>query len=450
MTHVWSVVNVAAMIVMAFAAAYFFIAVGFGLREIRIRRVPIGFQSGLAYGAPFDPLPGAVRPEGYTVYFLVACLNEAAVIASTVSSLVDPDGGSSIVVVDDGSDDDTGALAVAAGQGQATVVRRELPEARRGKGAALNAGFSHIVEDAARRGLDPTDVVVVVMDADGRLSDGAMGEVLPLFDDPRVGGVQLAVRIRNRSTNVLLRFQDHQFWTQSALTQFGRIATQTVSLGGNGQFTRLSALLEVGDQPWSAALTEDLDLTVSIATRGWLTTSSPRASVDQQGVESLRGLLRQRTRWYQGHMMAGTRIPEVLRSRQISNAGAIELVLYLAVPWIFDLPWSVLYHLVLIEIGIAAAHTSWGDFGSAGLLGFFAVWYILGFWPALVTAHLARRRDPALTRARAYAMGHAFVLTNYLSYVCCWRAIFRMMRGRRGWEKTDRVAEIPVPAGGHR
>ena len=48
------------------------------------------------------------------------------------------------------------------------------------------------------------------------------------------------------------------------MTQYGRIRTGTVSLGGNGQFTRLSALLEIGEQPWNASLTEDLDLTISL------------------------------------------------------------------------------------------------------------------------------------------------------------------------------------------
>src|SRR5690606_20154735 len=151
------------------------------------------------------------------------------------------------------------------------------------------------------RGEDPAKVVVAVMDADGRLSEGARGVVLPSFDDPDVGGVQLAGRIRNRHSWVT-RCRDFQFWALSALTQLGRIRTGTVSLGGDGQFTRLSSLLELGHAPWRESLTEDLDLTISLVSRGWRCLSTPYASVDQQGVESLAGLLRQRTRWYQGHM----------------------------------------------------------------------------------------------------------------------------------------------------
>ena len=369
------------------------------------------------------------------------CLNEEAVIASTVGALRDPAGGCRVVVVDDGSDDATGELARAAGGDQVTVVRRELPLARQGKGAALNAGFRHVVADVAARGLDARRVIVCVMDADGRLSDGALGEVLPLFDDASIGGVQLPVRIRNRSTNLLLQFQDYQFWTQSALTQFGRVRTSSVSLGGNGQFTRFSALIEVGQSPWTEALTEDLDLTISLAVRGWHTSSTARAAVDQQGVEKFGALVRQRTRWYQGHMMAARRLPEVFTSQRMSTPSAIEVALYLIVPWAFDLPWSILYHLVLIEVALTWTDLPWHAMGVPGAVGYLAVWYVLGFWPALVTAAVALRRDPDRGLRWAITMGHAFVLTNYLSYLCVWKALFRIVRGEHGWTKTVRVTE---------
>ncbi|MBB4928241.1 glycosyltransferase [Kitasatospora kifunensis] len=77
-----------------------------------------------------------------------------------------------------------------------------------------------------------------VMDADGRLPKDAVDEVLPLFDDPPVGGVQLTARIRNR-TSWLTMLQNMEFWAPSAICQFARAATATVSLAGNGQFTRL-------------------------------------------------------------------------------------------------------------------------------------------------------------------------------------------------------------------
>ncbi|MFE4198061.1 glycosyltransferase [Paenarthrobacter sp. NPDC056912] len=441
MTMFWSVINALATFVMALSAAYFFLNVGMGIGQLRRDKTTLGHQSHFVYGKPFQVSPDIEMPTDYVTYFLVACLNEEAVISSTVAGLLHPDGQARIVVIDDASDDDTGALATEAGQGQVILVRRELPNARKGKGAALNAGFTRIRADVAERGLDPEKVIVCVMDADGQLSEGAMAHVLPVFEDPKVGGIQLAVRIRNRSTNFLLRFQDYQFWSQSALTQFGRMRTNSVSLGGNGQFARLSALLAVDDAPWSTSLTEDLDLTVSMATRGWQTSSTTRAAVDQQGVETFQALLKQRTRWYQGHMLTARRLPEILRSAKMGHGAALEMALYVLVPWIFDLPWSILYHLVLIEVALMLGTLNITEWGAVSLILYVFTWYLLGFWPALLTAFIAHRRDHTLGIGGALKMGHAFVVTNYLSYACVWRALIRILRGQHGWTKTARTAE---------
>jgi 1,2-diacylglycerol 3-beta-glucosyltransferase len=450
LTTAAGVVNGIAAFVVALAAAYFFIAVGLGVRHARRQRVRLDYQAELAFGAPFrrNPMRPQVARDRWHLYVLVPCLNEEAVIGRTVTGLVDPSGCSRTIVIDDGSDDRTGDVARAVGDPGTSVLTRVSPEARLGKGAALNAGFRALLEDVLARGLDPENVVVVVMDADGQLSDGAIDEVLPLFEIEGVGGVQLAVRIRNRNENFWLRFQDHQFWTLSALTQFGRVATGTVSLGGNGQFTRLSALMEVGDQPWvPGALTEDLELALALGQRGWHLLSTPRAAVDQEGVPQLGALIRQRTRWYQGHMMSARRIPDLLRSKDMSNAAAIEMMLYLLVPWILDLPWSILYHLICLQIAINLWQSDTFADPTWGLLASAAGWYLLAFWPALITAWFARRRDKTLTRRSALMLGHCFLVTNYVSYVCTWRALFRIFRGRTGWTKTERVG---ASRGAHR
>lgn len=449
MSTFFLIANTAGSVVVALAAAYFFLAAGLGIRYVRRTHVQLGFQSTVSFGHPFDRLPGTrpVDRSEWSLYFLVPCLNEEKVIGRTVAALRDPSGRSRTIVVDDGSDDRTSRVAQDAGGHQTIVVPRTLPEARQGKGAALNSAFAVVLDDVASRGLDPDRVIVCVMDADGRLSDGAVDEVLPLFDAVGVGGVQLAVRIRNRDDGFWLQFQDHQFWTLSALTQFGRVTTGTVSLGGNGQFTRLSALIEVGKAPWVAgALTEDLELALDLGTRGWHLLSTPRAAVDQEGVGKLRALVRQRTRWYQGHMMSARHIPALLRSPQLSHAAAIEMVLYLLVPWLLDLPWSILYHVICLEIALDAWRSGVVTDPSLNLIGTLAGWYLLAFWPALLTALLAKRRDRSASWRRALVLGHCFLVTNYLSYVCTWGALWRIVRRRNGWAKTDRVGDAPADA----
>src|SRR5436305_1880040 len=74
----------------------------------------------------------------------------------------------------------TAGIAEENGGDSLIVLRRRFPDARKGKGEALNDAVRLVRELVAERGQDVERVLVTVMDADGRLSDGAMAAVLPL------------------------------------------------------------------------------------------------------------------------------------------------------------------------------------------------------------------------------------------------------------------------------
>lgn len=379
--------------------------------------------------------------DGFVTYFLVPCLNEELVIAATVRALL-ADRRARVVVVDDGSDDATGEVAAAVDRRRVTVVRRELPDARLGKGPALNTGFAAIVHDAAVRRTAASRVIVCVMDADGQLSRGALEEVLPLFHDVRTGGVQLPVRIRNTCSPLTL-LQDLEFWGVAAVGQIGRNVTGTVSLGGNGQFTRLTALLELGREPWRPRLTEDLDLGLALAVAGWRLVSTPRAHVTQQGVPRLRALIRQRTRWYQGHMEAIEWLGELWSSPRVSHLAMIEMTLYLMIPWMLVLPWSLLmnYNLAMTLAWLAG----WAPGPAIGVTSAeraasLAAWYLTSFLPLWSAGYLYAKQRPGGI-VRATLTGHMLLFANYIAYLACWRAFFRYLSRSRNWVKTARVTE---------
>jgi cellulose synthase/poly-beta-1,6-N-acetylglucosamine synthase-like glycosyltransferase len=409
---------------------------------------PRGRRAAIAPAGPTGPRPAA-GTAGLLVYYLVPCLDEAAVIADTVSALL-ADPRARVVVIDDASQDGTGALAAAVSPGRVSVVRRELPGAQQGKGPALNAGYRFAVQDAARRGIDPARLVIGVMDADGRLSPGALDAVLPLFGDPRVGGVQLPVRIRNRGS-LLTAMQDIEFWGVCALAQLGRNFSGTASLGGNGQFTRLEALHGLGHRPWGTDLTEDLELTLALASEGWRLVSTPDAWVSQQGVTTLAALLRQRARWYQGHMQAARWLPRLWRARRLSHLGMLELTLYLAVPWTLVLPWSVLFNYNLVRmVGWIAGWERRPVLGT-GLLqqvSTTAFWYALSCVPIWLAGLYYWRQQREKGLLRSFLLGHLLLVGNYCTFAACWRALFQLLAGANGWQKTARLTEHAAPAGG--
>jgi 1,2-diacylglycerol 3-beta-glucosyltransferase len=386
----------------------------------------------------------SVDPADCVVYFLVPCLNEELVIEQTVRELL-TDRRAHVVVVDDASDDRTAELAGRIDPDRVNVATRTLPDARKGKGPALNAGLSAVLADAAARGITTSRIIVCVMDADGRLSPGALDAVLPLFADGEVGGVQLPVRIRNRGT-LLTTMQDMEFWGVCAIAQLGRIGTGTVSLGGNGQFTRLSALLHIGMSPWQAQLTEDLDLGLALAARGWRLVSTPRAYVSQQGLTRLRALIRQRSRWYQGHMQAIRWLRPLWESRRLSHLAMLELTMYLLVPWLLVLPWSIVFNYDLALIGAWVAGWTSGPLVGADLVqraGTILFWYGMTCIPVWIAGYLYSRQQRDTGLFRALLLGHLLLLGNYITYAACWRALYRIVTGAHGWQKTQRHEEQP-------
>ena len=135
---------------------------------------------------------------------------------------------------------------------------------------------------------DPENVLIVVVDADGRMEPDSLRYVIPAFEDPTLGGVQIGVRINNRTNNLLARMQDMEFVLYTEVFQRARVRLRTPGLGGNGQFVRLSTLETLGDKPWSQSLTEDLDLGVRILINGYRIDFCPDAAVHQQGLVSMK------------------------------------------------------------------------------------------------------------------------------------------------------------------
>jgi 1,2-diacylglycerol 3-beta-glucosyltransferase len=431
-------------VILALALPYFAISLLLGIRVARRNGARLDSQECAA-----DPEEKTFSPAG--LYFLIPCLNEELVIGATVQRLLaEPD--ATVIVINDGSTDQTAARARAAAAAceqneRLVILTRNGPQSQQGKGAALNAAYPTVVADVATRGLDPNDVVVAVMDADGRLSAGAVNAALTLFTDARVGGVQLIVRIRNRR-KLIAQFQDIEFWMISALSQFARSISGTVSLGGNGQFTRLSALQQLTGEPWSRSLTEDLDLGLRLITGGWRVTTTTRGYVDQQAVDTLSRLLRQRTRWYQGHMDSIRRLPDLWRSNNVNEVAILEVTSYLLVPWLIVLPWSILQQWIIFQIftGSGQGIFATGLGGLSWQVTYALLWYVLSFAPNLMIGLIYARRTHAVTLPRALVLGHLMIAWNYVGYVAVWRGLIRLARGRSDWTKTTRTTEAAEPA----
>ncbi|HEU4490052.1 MAG TPA: glycosyltransferase, partial [Jiangellales bacterium] len=284
---------------------------------------------GLVLAKSRRPVPVPAQGAGDLLFVIVVpCLDEEIVIGDTLAALdALPEDRVRIIVVDDDSADATSSIAQRFAP-RVELLQRRRPRAQLGKGDALNQAYQHVLATADR----PLDRIVFgVVDADGRIDRRALDVGDRYFSESDVGGLQFAISIRNRASNLLARMQDFEFLGFAPVLLTAREHFGSVPLGGCGQFVRLSELTRTGSAPWTDSLTEDLDLGVRLLLEGSRVRFTALATVEQQGLTEIRPLVRQRTRWVQGHFQAWSLIPAVWRSR-VPNRTFGDLVYMLLSP----------------------------------------------------------------------------------------------------------------------
>lgn len=390
-------------------------------------------------------------------HFFVPCRNEQAVIGSSLERLRQTFPLAHVWVIDDASDDATASIVAAAAEHDDLVhlVRRTFPDAQTGKGDALNAAYRQLSAwlpaDA-----DRDRIIVGVVDADGVLAPDALSYAAgpTIFADPVVGAAQCQVQMFASPEGigafgrVLRDLQDAEFRTTIAAMQVLRGYTLSVGLGGNGQFSRLSALDAIGvraQNPWHGALLEDYELSLHMMLVGLQTRYLHEAVVTQEAVFSLKALVRQRTRWCQGGIQCIRYLRQVAVSPHVTPAATLEMAYFLFTPiqeLIGMVLWPLVWYLMLF-FGIQAA----GGFGAflaatAWILPLVVVTGILPF----ATWGFIYGRLRGFNLARTFAFGLTYWVYSYLPQVYVVNAVYRLIRGRNGWEKTKRLNDASVPA----
>lgn len=368
--------------------------------------------------------------------FLVPALNEEVTIADSVARLAETRATHAVfLVIDDGSQDRTGDILAGIGDPRLRVLTRVAPEARRGKAEALNAAYrvlrEDILEEPRFSGWSHERVVVAIVDADGRLDPMAPHRVARHFRDPGVGGVQVLVRIYNRHS-WLTWAQDVEFASFGLVFQAGRAWWGVANMGGNGQFNRLAALADVdaGRGPWRDRLTEDQDLGVRLIQSGWAGVQDNSTTIDQQGLNSLRRLYRQRTRWAQGNWQALGLLRGVWRPR-LPFLGRVDTIFYLITPPIQLLTGFAFVTSIALALfgGIRYSPALWWV-----LIFFFAISFGPGF--AVLILRGGRWYSPFVALLQLLP----YTIYAWSTFPVLGIALVRQLSGRRSWVKTPREA----------
>lgn len=219
------------------------------------------------------------------VSIIMAAHNEAKVIYSTLNSVLSSSyaGRLEVIVVNDGSTDETAALVKAVALCDKRV--RLVNQTKNGKAAALNAALRISQHD-----------LIVMLDADTQFEPETIAHLVAPFKNPVVGAVSGHAKVGNQQ-KLLAKFQDLEYTCGFNLDRraYDTWNCITVVPGAISAFRR-QAINDAGGLP-SDTLAEDTDLTLVLHREGYEVRYAPKAIAWTEAPETIRGLVRQRTRW---------------------------------------------------------------------------------------------------------------------------------------------------------
>mgnify|MGYP000854593139 FL=1 len=352
-------------------------------------------------------------PKPPTVAVLVPAHNESTHVLPTIANLqAQMRPGDRLLVVADNCQDDTAELARAAG---AEVIERSHAQLR-GKGYALAFGVDHLRAN-------PPDVVLVV-DADCTLSDGALAQIAA--DCHHSGHPVQMLDLMHTSPGASLKLR---------VMEFAMVMKNQVRPRGSFRLGRACHLMGTGMAlPWPLAehaqlatghVAEDMKLGVEMAKAGRAPRFLETVQVSSAFVTDSSVARVQKSRWEHGHLATMTEeLPSLLKAalRQRDPA-LIVMALDLMIPPV-ALYFMVLSSLTLALLALAAvwptaaAAAGWATLSALVFgLSIFVAWLRFG-------RHLLTARE--LLTAPLYAI---WKLPVYLAYA---------MKKRSGWVRTER------------
>ncbi len=347
---------------------------------------------------------------------LLAAYNEEAVIARTLKSLCASEYPvSEFLVVDDGSTDATASRVHDAVRLDSRI--RLVCQTNTGKAGALNNGLRSAVGD-----------VVVTVDADTIVAPDTVGNLVRHFAidaEGTLGAVAGVVRVGNRKTNLITRWQSLEYITQIAVERAAQDALGAISIvPGACAAWRKKAILDAGGYS-EDTLAEDCDLSLSLQRIGWRVTQDDESVAYTEAPACVDDLLKQRIRWTFGTMQALAKNRDMLFNRHYGWLGCLVL------PWYAV---SLAIPLLTIPFIFAMALMAFRAQGWAVLGVYFAVFTMAHLLSAAAGLRLAGQSWRHLAVVPLYRLVFE-PLRTYLLYACA----LKVLQGRRvGWNKLVR------------
>ena len=147
---------------------------------------------------------------------------------------------------------------------------------------------------------------IFILDGDSEILPDTIENMLPYFEDERVGGVSPSIFVRNPDENFLTRCQQMEYVMSYMMAQLWRDRLNVImTLSGMGTLFRTTAIKHIGG--WDMGLGDDTDSTIRLRKTHWKLRTSLRAHLLTEAPITLKHLMSQRSRWTRNMVKQRTR-----------------------------------------------------------------------------------------------------------------------------------------------
>lgn len=360
------------------------------------------------------------------VSILVPCYNEQDTIAESIRRLNEIDYPDyEIIAIDDGSSDKTWEIL---------TKLSEMNEKLRVVHIVNNSGKANALYHGL---LVSNGEILVCVDADSYLARDALKYMVPHFINPkngeRVGAVTGNPRVKNRSS-LLSRIQLCEYASIiSLIKRTQRTHGKIMTVSGVVAAFRKRALLDC--DLWDKdIITEDVAVTWKLEKKFWDVRYEPRAICWMLVPETLKGLVKQRSRWSRGGLEVVGRHLNVFT--QWKERRLIPICLEQIVSTVWAACWLFLFIVSIISL------IRYGTFMPYYWKSqFLSLICVIQFFVAM---RLDKRYDKTITKYCVWAIWYP-ILYWYVNAIIALAAlpmtIFRKRKKYAVWKSPDRGLE---------
>ncbi len=202
-----------------------------------------------------------------------------------------------VIVVDDGSDDNT--IRIARQYGSVKLLRQK----HLGKVEALNSGIKKASNE-----------FVITIDADTVIDKNCIAELLKPFADRNVGATTGNNNVKNNKS-LIAAFQNVEYHFNNLIrNSFSKVFGSSIWFFGSLACYRKSALKKIGYFK-ADTLAEDTDMALEIKKARYKVINTAKAIGHTAVPDSVKGLYRQRARWWVGTLQSMAKNRDILSSK---------------------------------------------------------------------------------------------------------------------------------------